>query len=87
MNKVVDRLSEGGGVGKTVLARIKNELDIKDWKHEDGKKDLCGKPFGIADSYVSVVSMVIRIISVEQIKLLTIEALYEKLIKLNYADV
>ena len=87
INKVVERLSEATGVGRTLLAKIRTEADVKNWKFSDGKTLEYDFPTVVPDEYASVIGKVMREILLERKMLPTIDSVFDRLSKLKVSDV
>ena len=87
LNSLLDRIAEATGFVRTIVAKIKTEQDVDDYKYDDGH-DITfeGKSFA-PDKYSSLLRHAARELILDETKSITVDATFEKLSSIAYADV
>lgn len=87
LNSLLDRTAEATGFSRAIIAKIKTEEDIENWKYEDGEPIKYRTESQVPDNFIALVRYAVREVILEKSVNLTIDSVLKKLQSLSFGDV
>ena len=87
VNKVVERTAAATGASRNIIARIRNDEDVRNWKYNAGESLSIKRLGEVPKNYCSVIRQIVRDLLLEKIQVPTIDIVFERISQLKVGDV